>query len=200
MRTIVIAGFFSALIAGVVGLSDTAWAINYNGFMQNSSGALLSGITVYQTENAAVHSNPSLGDGSFTVPGLPSGTDFSLKFVDTNISPTYAVGYSRNFNRTTDASGSVFTLFTPAEISDWYTNTSPQLSKIPTGGPSGGGYSMPIRTPTSGERRSLIPVRWGIPTRFIISMGPHLRTWRVKPPSRTDVIIFLMWPTGTRSR
>jgi hypothetical protein len=134
MRAIVIAGFFLALIAGVIESSDRAWAINYNGFIQNSSGVLLSGITVYQTENTAVYSNPSSGDGSFTVPGLPSGTDFSLKFVDTNSSPTYADGYSRNFNRTTNASGSTFTLSTPAEISNWYTNTSPLITENLNGG------------------------------------------------------------------
>ena len=134
MRTRVIAGFFSVLIAGVAGTSATALAISYSGFVQNSSSTPVSGITAYQTENAAVQSSPSLSDGSFTVPGLPSGTDFSLKFVDTNSSPTYADGYSRNFNRTTNASGSTFTLSTPAEISNWYANTAPPVTQIPNGG------------------------------------------------------------------
>jgi hypothetical protein len=134
MRTIVIACLFSALIAGVIGSNDTAWAINFSGFVQNSNSIPVSGITVYQTENAAIHSNPSASDGSFTATGLPSGIDFSLKFVDTNISPTYALGYSRNFNRTTDASGSTFTLSTPAEISNWYANTSPPVTQNLDGG------------------------------------------------------------------
>ena len=134
MRTIVIAGFFSALIAGVIGSSATAWAINISGFVQNSNSIPVSGITVYQAENAAIHSNPSASDGSYTVSGLPSGIDFSLKYVDTNISPTYALGYSRNINRTTDASGSTFTLSTPAEISNWYANTPPPITQNLNGG------------------------------------------------------------------
>lgn len=134
MRTIVITCLFSALIAGVVGSGDRAWAINLSAFVQNSSSVPVSGVTVFQTENVAVHSNPSAGDGSFTLAGLPSGTDFSLKLVDTNLSPTYAIGYSKNFNRTTDFSGTVFTIFTPAEIANWYANTSPAVIQNPNGG------------------------------------------------------------------
>lgn len=90
MRTIISACFFSALIAGMLGSGDRAWAINYSGFVQNTIGVRVSGVTVSQTENAAIQSNPSAGNGSFTMTGLPSGTDFSLKFVDTNSVPTYA--------------------------------------------------------------------------------------------------------------
>jgi hypothetical protein len=134
MRPITIACFFLVFVAGAVGSSDTALAINFSGFLQNSSNAPVSGITVFQAENVAIHSNPSASDGSFTLTGLPSGTDFSLKFVDTNSSPSYAIGYSRNYNRTTGASGSTFTIFTPTEITAWYQNTSPLVVQNSNGG------------------------------------------------------------------
>ena len=134
MRTIVITCLFSALIAGVVGSGDGAWAINFSAFVQNSSSLPVSGVTVFQTENVAIHSNPSAGDGSFTMTGLPSGTDFSLKLVDTNLSPTYALEYSKNFNRTTNFSGTVFTIYTPAQIANWYATTSPAVIQNPNGG------------------------------------------------------------------
>jgi hypothetical protein len=132
MRATATACFLLVFLIGVVG---SASAIDFSGFIQNSTGNLLAGITVYHTEDITKFSTPSAGDGSFTVAGLPSGTDFSLKMVDTNSSPAYATGYTRNFNRTTNASGSTFTLFTATQITtDWYPNTIPPVTQDTNGG------------------------------------------------------------------
>jgi hypothetical protein len=130
MRTALAVCFFLVLVIGVVG---SASAINFSGFVQDSTGNPVAGITVYQTENLSKFSNPSAADGSFTVAGLPSGTDFSLKFDGTL---SYAILYSKNYNRTANASGTgfTFTLATPLEIADWYTKSDPPVTQISTGG------------------------------------------------------------------
>lgn len=111
-------------------------AITFNGFLQNSAGDPLQGITVFHQEVPAHFSSPSGGDGGFTVPDIPAGVDFHLKFDDTNTTPTYAEGYSRMFNRTSDttASAFVFTLSTPAEIAEWYAKSNPRVTQNPKGG------------------------------------------------------------------
>lgn len=136
MKTGLIAGALAVFIVITFGFAGKASAINFNGYVQNSSGTPLSDITVYQAENPATASSPSAADGSFTVPGLPSGTDFSLHMVDTSGSATYADGYTRTYNRTIDATGTAFTftVFTPAEIANWYANTVPLVSQNANGG------------------------------------------------------------------
>jgi hypothetical protein len=111
-------------------------AINFNGFLQNSAGNPLQGITVFHQEVPAHFSSPSGTDGGFTVPDIPAGVDFHLKFDDTNTTPTYADGYSRIFNRSSDttASAFVFTLSTPAEIAEWYAKSNPSVTQNPNGG------------------------------------------------------------------
>jgi hypothetical protein len=132
MRTYLASCFLLVLVIGVVG---PASAISFSGFVQDSTGTRVPGITVYQTEDITKFSNPSAGDGSFSVAGLPSGTDFSLKMVDTNSSPIYATGYTRNFNQTTKASGFTFILFTATQIvTDWYPNTNPLVIQDTSGG------------------------------------------------------------------
>lgn len=126
-------GIILFLLVGLLMPVGMAWAIDFRGFVQDSSSNPLSGIIVYQTENLTKVSNPSGADGSFTLTGLPSGTDFSLKFDGT---PTYAWLYSRTYNRTIDASGSAytFTLMKPDEIAGWYNNTIPAVSQVVNGG------------------------------------------------------------------
>lgn len=86
--------------------------ICYSGTVKNSSGSAVAGATVEMVGNPALYMSTN-GSGAFTLPGLPSGTDFSLKVTKTG----YLSTYTSALNSTANIVGSSpLVLFTAGEL------------------------------------------------------------------------------------
>jgi hypothetical protein len=86
--------------------------ICYSGTVKNTSGAAVTGAIIELVGNPALYIS-SKGNGAFTLPGLPSGTDFSLKVTKTG----YLSTYTSALNSTANIVGSSpLVLFTAAEL------------------------------------------------------------------------------------
>ena len=82
-----------------------------------SDSTPISGATVEMVGNAAINTTTA-ADGSFTLPGLLPGAEFSVKF--TGDAATYVSSYSAVMQSANPiVSPRAFNLFTPAELSGW---------------------------------------------------------------------------------
>jgi len=91
--------------------------ISYSGSVQNNSdGTPFSGATVEMVGNSAINTTTA-ADGSFTLTGLPSGTEFSVKITG---GTAYVPTYTRAMQSTSPiVSSGASNLYTPAELSAW---------------------------------------------------------------------------------
>jgi hypothetical protein len=89
--------------------------ICYSGTVQDSSGVAAAGATVELVGNSAIYISTNT-NGTFTLPGLPSGTNFSLKAKKTG----YLPAYTSTLNSTTNiVNSSPLVLFTSAQVAGW---------------------------------------------------------------------------------
>ncbi|MFH0983883.1 MAG: hypothetical protein V2A79_20405, partial [Planctomycetota bacterium] len=96
----------------------TAPPISFSGILKKySDDTPVGGARIEQVENAAIYTT-TVADGTFTLSGLPAGTEFSVRM--TGDTATYVPTYTRVIQSMTNVtSGRPFNLFTPAEISVW---------------------------------------------------------------------------------
>jgi YD repeat-containing protein len=99
--------------------SSTSFAVitsvAVSGMVTDSASAPVAGAVIAMVGNPAI-SATSAADGSFSLAGLPMGTDFALGMSKSG----YATTYTHNFNSTSNVVASApYVLFTPAEVSSW---------------------------------------------------------------------------------
>jgi uncharacterized protein (DUF2141 family) len=101
---------------GVTEGNVAAATISYTGSLKDSAGVAVSGATVELSGYPSIKATTA-ADGTFTIGGLPSGNNYTLKMSKAGYFPSYSSIMNQTANTTNTASA--YSLWTGAEVAGW---------------------------------------------------------------------------------